>query len=80
MKIEVANFMARCPNCQQVNVEHQGVGGLTQNLHFPTSNWEDVNMDFVLGFPCTCKQHDSIWDIVDRFSKSSHFIPVKVSY
>ncbi|WMV59329.1 hypothetical protein MTR67_052714, partial [Solanum verrucosum] len=33
-----------------------------------------------VGLPRTRKQHDSIWVIVDRMTKSSHFIPVKVSF
>ncbi|WMV37441.1 hypothetical protein MTR67_030826 [Solanum verrucosum] len=37
-------------------------------------------MDFVVGLPRTRRQHDSIWVIVDRFTKSTHFLPVKVSY
>ena len=37
-------------------------------------------MDFVVGFPCTLWQHDSIWVIVDKLTKSSHFLPVNVSY
>ena len=37
-------------------------------------------MDFVAGLPRTCRQHDSIWVIVDRFTKSAHFFPLKVSY
>ena len=37
-------------------------------------------MDFVVGLPCTKRQHDSIWIIVDRLTKSAHFLPVKVKY
>ena len=34
-------------------------------------------MDFVVGLLKTRRQHESIWFIVDRMTKSSHFIPVK---
>ena len=37
-------------------------------------------MDFITGFPLTQKQHDSIMVIVDKLSKSAHFIPVKSTY
>ena len=37
-------------------------------------------MDFVVGLPKTLKQHDAIWVIVDRFSKSAHFLPVRMTY
>ncbi|WMV37963.1 hypothetical protein MTR67_031348 [Solanum verrucosum] len=37
-------------------------------------------MDFVVGLPRTRRQHDSIWVIVDRLTKSVYFLPVKVSY
>ena len=37
-------------------------------------------MDIFVGLPCTRRQHDSIWVIVDRMTKSAHFLPVKVSY
>ena len=37
-------------------------------------------MDFVVGLPRTTGQHDSAWIIVDRFTKSAHFLPVKTTY
>ena len=37
-------------------------------------------MDFVVGIPRTMGKYDSIWVIVDRLTKSAHFIPVKVTY
>ena len=37
-------------------------------------------MDFVVGLPKTLGKFDSIWVIVDRLTKSTHFIPVKVTY
>ena len=37
-------------------------------------------MDFVFGFPLTQKKHDSVWVIVDRLTKSAHFLPVRLDY
>ena len=37
-------------------------------------------MDFIVGLPNTSKGYDSIWVIVDRFTKVAHFLPVKTSY
>ena len=80
MKKDIAEFVAKCPNCQQVKVEHQKSSGLLQEIQVPIWKWEDINMDFVVGLPRTQKQYDSIWVIVDRLTKSAHFIPVKSTY
>ena len=37
-------------------------------------------MDFIVGLPPTFRKHDSIWVIVDRLTKSAHFIPVHTTY
>jgi hypothetical protein len=37
-------------------------------------------MDFIVGLPTTERGFDSIWVIIDRLTKSTHFIPVKTNY
>jgi len=50
MKKDTAKFVAKCPNCQQVKVEYQKVGGLSQDISIPTWKWEDLNIDFIVGY------------------------------
>ena len=80
MKKDIAEFVAQCPNCQQVKIEHQKPGGLLQDIEIPTWKWEMINMDFITGLPCTQRKYDSIWVIVDRLTKSAHFLPVWTTY
>ena len=53
---------------------------MTQQIDIPTWKWDVINMDFITGLPCTRRQHDSIWVIVNRMTKSSHFLAVKTIY
>ena len=80
MKRDIVYFVAKCPNCQQVKYEHQRPRGTLQRMPIPEWKWERISMDFVVGHPKTLGTFDSIWVIVDRLTKSSHFIPVKVTY
>ncbi|XP_075103331.1 uncharacterized protein LOC142177978 [Nicotiana tabacum] len=80
MKKDIATFVAQCPNCQQVKAEHQKPGGLLQNIEIPAWKWESINMDFITGLPNSRRKFNSIWVIVDRLTKSAHFLPVRTTY
>ena len=80
MKREIAEFVSQCLCRQQVKAEHQRPAGLLQPLSIPERKWEHISMDFVIGLPRTQKGMNSIWVIVDRFTKSAHFLPVKTTF
>jgi hypothetical protein len=42
--------------------------------------WDDISMDFIVGLPLTARKKDFIWVIVDRLTKTSHFIAVHTTY
>ena len=74
MKKEIASFVSRCLTCQHVKAEHQKPAGKIQLLPIPVWKWEKIIMDFMTCLPRTQRQHDAIWVIVDRFTKSAHFL------
>ena len=79
MKRDIAEFVSKCLTCQQVKVEHQKPTGLLQSLPIPQWKWERITMDFVVGLPRCQSGDDTIWVIVDRLTKSAHFLPIKNS-
>ncbi|KAL0291128.1 UNVERIFIED_CONTAM: Transposon Ty3-I Gag-Pol polyprotein [Sesamum radiatum] len=77
MKKDVAEFVARCLTCQQVKAEHQAPAGKLHPLTIPEWKWEKITMDFIVGLPRTFRKHDAIWVVVDRLTKSAHFLPIR---
>ncbi|GJS61655.1 putative reverse transcriptase domain-containing protein [Tanacetum coccineum] len=49
-------------------------------LEIPVWKWDEISMDFVTGLPTTQKRHDAIWVVVDRLTKSAHFLPIRKNY
>jgi hypothetical protein len=80
MKRDVTKYVALCDTSQTVKAEHQKPAGLLQPLKIPEWKWEEIRVDFIVGFPRTQAGYDSIWVIVDRLTKVTHFIPVKTTY
>lgn len=80
MKKDIALFVAKCLTCSRVKAEHQRPSGLLVQPEIPTWKWEAIAMDFITKLPRTTKGHDSIWVIVDRLTKSAHFIPIREDF
>ncbi|XP_012468923.1 uncharacterized protein LOC105787004 [Gossypium raimondii] len=64
----------------EVKVEHQVSSGLLQPIMIPEWKWDRITMDFVLGLPLSSSKEDAIWVVVDRLTKSAHFISVHTGY
>jgi hypothetical protein len=80
MRREIAKYVSECDICQRVKASHLKTAGILQPLPIPSWKWEDISMDFIVGLPNTSLRHDSIWVIVDRLTKTAHFLPVHTTY
>jgi hypothetical protein len=80
MKREVACYVSECDTYRKVKADYMKPRGLLQPLSIPDWKWDDISMDFIVGLPMTAHKFDLIWVIVDRLSKSAHFIPIRTRY
>ena len=80
MKHDVVHFVAKFLECQQVKVDHHHPTGLLQPHDVPMSKWEVISMHFVVGLSLTYHRHNPILVIVDKLTKSAHFILVRDTY
>ena len=80
MKKDVTEYVSKCLTYHQEKVKHQVPSGLLNHLSIPHWKWDNITMDFVFGVPLTQKKHDSIRVIVDRLTKSAHFLLVRLNY
>jgi hypothetical protein len=62
------------------STNHMKPGGLLQPLSIPEWKWNDISTDFIVGLPLMAYKFYSIWVIMDRLSKSAHFIPIHTNY
>ncbi|KAD4385577.1 hypothetical protein E3N88_25746 [Mikania micrantha] len=78
--MDIALFVAKCLTCSKVKAEHQRPSGLLEQPEIPVWKWENIAMDFITKLPRTSSGHYSIWVIIDRLTKSAHFIPIREDY
>ncbi|XP_051120410.1 uncharacterized protein LOC127244115 [Andrographis paniculata] len=80
MRKHVDSFVDKCLACRVAKSTLKPHGMYTPLLT-PEGPWLDISMDFVIGLPRTPRAKDSIFVVVDRFSKMAHFIPcAKTTY
>ncbi|GJW59103.1 putative reverse transcriptase domain-containing protein [Tanacetum coccineum] len=77
MKAIVAEYVGKCLTCSKVKAECHKPSGLLVQPEIPMWKWESITMDFITKLPKTSNGHDTIWVIVDRLTKSAHFIPTR---
>ncbi|GJZ56112.1 putative reverse transcriptase domain-containing protein [Tanacetum coccineum] len=65
---------------RDVKAEHQRPSGLLQQPEIPELKWDKITMDFITKLPRSKSGHDTIWVIVDRLTKSAHFLAIREDY
>jgi hypothetical protein len=80
MMREVARYVSECDTCRKVKADYIKPRGLLQPLSILDWKWDDISMDFIVSLPMMACKFDSIWVIMDRLSKSAHFIPIRTHY
>ncbi|GJR48652.1 putative reverse transcriptase domain-containing protein [Tanacetum coccineum] len=80
MKRDIAEYVSRCLTCSKIKAEHQKPSRFLQQPEIPEWKWEKITMDFVTKLPKSSSGHDTIWVIVDRLTKSAHFLPIREDY
>jgi hypothetical protein len=80
MKVDIAKCVSECDTCHRMKASHLKSVGVLQPLSIPTWKWDDISIDFIVGLPLTARKKDSIWVVVDRLTKTVHFIAVHTTY
>ncbi|GJV58319.1 putative reverse transcriptase domain-containing protein [Tanacetum coccineum] len=77
MKADIAMYVSKCLTCARVKAEHQRPSGLLVQPAIPEWKWDNITMDFITKLPRSSQGFDTIWVIVDRLTKSAHFLPIR---
>jgi transposase InsO family protein len=85
MKDKISKFIKQCVSCQQNKHSTHAKYGEAQAMEPPTAPWTNITMDFVTQLPVskdpvTDYVYDSIFVVVDRFTKAAEFVPFRHSY
>ncbi|GKB65468.1 putative reverse transcriptase domain-containing protein, partial [Tanacetum coccineum] len=80
MKKDIVEYVSKCLTCSKIKAEHQKPSGLLQQPKIPEWKWKKITMDLVTKLPKSSSGYDTIWVIVDRLTKSAHFLPILEDY
>jgi hypothetical protein len=80
MKIDIAKYVFECDTCSKIKESHLKTVGTLPPFPIPSWKWDDISMDFIVALPLTSRNHDSIWVVVDRLTKTAHFITINSTY
>ncbi|GJS53359.1 putative reverse transcriptase domain-containing protein, partial [Tanacetum coccineum] len=77
MKADIATYVSKCLTYARVKAEHQRPSGLLVQPAIPEWKWDNIMMYFITKLPKSSHDFDTIWVIVDRLTKSAHFLPIR---
>nr|GEU95769.1 putative reverse transcriptase domain-containing protein [Tanacetum cinerariifolium] len=76
MKANITTYVSKCFTCAKVKAELQRPLGLLVQPSIPEWKWDNIMMDLITKLPKS-SHFDTIWVIVDRLTKSAHFLPIR---
>ncbi|GJS70801.1 putative reverse transcriptase domain-containing protein [Tanacetum coccineum] len=77
MKADIATYVSKRLTCARVKAEHKRPSGLLVQPAIPKWKWDNITIDFITKLPKSSHGFDTIWVIVDRLTKSAHFLPIR---
>ena len=80
MRKDIANYIKSCEQCESNKITRQKPAGKLQKLREPSAPGQMINMDFITDLPYASyrgRRYNSIWVIVDRFSRRTYAFPVR---
>nr|GEU63199.1 putative reverse transcriptase domain-containing protein [Tanacetum cinerariifolium] len=77
IKADIAIYVSKCLMCLKIKAEHQKPSGLLVQPEIPQWKWDNITMDFFTKLPRMPRGYDTIWVIVDRLTKSEHFLSIR---
>ncbi|GJZ57406.1 putative reverse transcriptase domain-containing protein [Tanacetum coccineum] len=77
MKADIATYVSKYLTYARVKAEHQRPSGLLVQPVIPEWKWDNITMDFITKLPRSSQGFDIIWVIMDRLTKSAHFLPIR---
>ncbi|GJS72409.1 putative reverse transcriptase domain-containing protein [Tanacetum coccineum] len=80
MKRDIAIYVSKCLTSAKVKAEHQRPSGLLQQPKILEWKWDKITMDLITKLPRSRSGHDTIWVIVDKLTKSAHFLSIRDNF